>query len=192
MNRILSSAVKVAGSLAVVGGVVVAAAMPAGAAPPTRSWGVEASGTIHVFPVALATFFNTPQTSSGVNVPDLVTTSGILDRASGTIAYSQVGSPRVYVDGTITDQLNATMASSFCEIGGLSTSGTSVIQAGSITQTGQPTIALPRDPGVNTKIFIPGATITLNKQGVIAGLRTVTAIYVSMPGQTVSIGVAKC
>src|ERR1700729_2644940 len=60
VNRILSGAVKVAGSLALVGGAMAAAAAPAGAAPsPTSAYGISAFGSgITINPVAFATVFN--------------------------------------------------------------------------------------------------------------------------------------
>jgi hypothetical protein len=192
VNRILTSAVKVAGSLALIGGAVVAAAMPAAAAPPpTKAWGISAGGFIHINPVAPATIFNTPQVASHFIYPGFVTTGGILDRASATKAYSQVGSPKVYLFSQV-DQLNASMATSTCRIGFIGTDGDTTIQAGSITVTGLPSIPLPRDPAINQKIFLPGITVTLNKQGVIAGIRTVTAIAISGFGQNLSIGVSRC
>ena len=57
---------------------------------------------------------------------------------------------------------------------------------------GLPNIPLPRNPAINTKIFLPSVTVTLNKQTVSGGLRTVTAIYVSGFGQNLSIGVSRC
>ena len=191
VNRILSTAVKVAGSLAVAGGVLVAAAMPAGAAPPTQAWGVSASGFIHINPVAKATFFNTPAVSSAFVYPGFVTTGGILDRASGTEAFSNVGSPKVYLFSQV-DQLNADSAMSSCRIGFFGTVGQATIQNGSIMITGEPDIPLIRNPGPNTKIFLPGITVTLNRQTVSGGIRTVTAIYLSGFGQTLSIGVSRC
>ena len=191
VNRILSRAVKVAGSLAVAGGALVAAAMPAGAAPPTRAWGVSAGGFIHINPVAEATFFNTPAVSSAFVYPGFVTTGGILDRASGTQAYSQVGSPKVYLFSQV-DQLNADMVSSTCRIGFFGTVGDTTIQNGSINITGEPSIPLIRNPGPNTHIFLPGITVTLNRQTVSGGIRTVTAIYLNGFGQNLSIGTSRC
>jgi len=192
VNRILSSAVKVAGSLALIGGAVVAAAMPAAAAPPpTKAWGISAGGFIHINPVAQATIFNTPQVASSFIYPGFVTTGGILDRASATEAYSQVGSPKVYLFSQV-DQLNASMATSTCRIGFFGTFGDSTIQNGSIVITGEPSIPLIRNPAPNTHIFLPGITVTLNRQTVSGGIRTVTAIYLSGFGQTLSIGVSRC
>ena len=192
MNRILSSAVKVAGSLALIGGAVVAAAMPAAAAPPpTKAWGISAGGFIHINPVAQATIFNTPQVASSFIYPGFVTTGGILDRASATKAYSQVGSPKVYLFSQV-DQLNADNAMSSCRIGFFGTFGDATIQNGSIVITGEPSIPLIRNPAPNTHIFLPGITVTLNRQTVSGGIRTVTAIYLSGFGQTLSIGVSRC
>ena len=122
MNRIRSRAVKAAGALAVAGGALVAAAMPAGATPPTRAWGVSASGFIHINPVAEATYFFTPAVSSAFVYPGFVSTGGILDRASGTEAYSNVGSPKVYLFSQV-DQLNASNVMSTCRIGFFGTEG---------------------------------------------------------------------
>jgi hypothetical protein len=191
VNRILSRAVKVAGSLAVAGGALVAAAMPAGAAPPTRAWGVSAGGFIHINPVAEATFFNTPVVSSAFVYPGFINTGGIMDRASSTQAYSQVGSPKVYLFSQV-DQLNADMVSSTCRIGFFGTVGDTTIQNGSIMITGEPSIPLPRNPGINQHIFLPGIVVTLNRQTVFAGIRTVTAIYLNGFGQNLSIGTSRC
>ena len=181
----------VAGSLAVAGGALVAAAMPAGAAPPTRAWGVSAGGFIHISPVAEANFFDTPVVSSAFVYPGFINTGGIMDRASSTQAYSQVGSPKVYLFSQV-DQLNADMASSTCRIGFFGTEADATIQNGSIMITGEPSIPLIRNPGPNTKIFLPGITVTLNRQTVSGGIRTVTAIYLNGFGQNLSIGTSRC
>jgi len=192
VNRIFSSAVKVAGSLAVVGGALAAAAAPAGALNPIRAYGLAAQGPINIAQVAVATNNFTPATASSFVYPDFVTTGGILDRATATAAFANVGSPKIYVDGNITDQLNADNAMSSCRLLFGVPFGQSTIQNGSIMESGLPNIALPRDPAPNTKIFIPGVTITLNKQVLTAGVLTVTAIYASGGGQNLSIGVSRC
>ena len=191
VNRILSRAAAVAGSLAVIGGTVVAAATPAGAIPPTRSWGVSANGLTHIFPVAEATPFFTPAASSGVNVPLFITTGGILDRVSSTDAFSNVGSPKIYL-GSQYNQFNATNAMSSCRIIFGVPFGDTTIQAGAITGIGIPNIPILRNPAPNTKVFLPGYTLTFNKQTVVAGIRTVTAIYVQSFLQNLSVGVSRC
>lgn len=191
MNRILSRAAKVAGSLAVAGGALVAAAMPAGAVTPETAWGVSAFGLITIAPVAQATTNFTPAVAASFNYPAFVTTGGILDRASSTAAFANVGSPKVYL-GSQVDQLNADSAMSSCRnVLGFKLAETT-IQNGSIVQTGEPSIPLIRNPAPNTKIFIPGYTITLNRQTTSGGVRTVTAIYVQSFLQTLSIGVSRC
>lgn len=189
-----SSAVKVAGSLAVIGGAVAAAAMPAGASSlTTRAWGLSANGIIHISPVAKATASMTPATAASYTSPSFVTTGGIQDRVTdSTDAYSNVGSPKIYLGGHLTDQINADNVMSACRtILGIPF-GFTTIQNGSISQIGLPDIALPRHPAINTKIYLPYVTITLNRQSVTGGIRTSTAIYVNSPEQNLSIGVTRC
>ena len=196
MNRIFSSAVKVAGSLAVVGGVVVAAAAPAGAAPLASAWGVSAIGPpITIAPVALAETGATPGVSAGVVYPGL-TTGGILDRAKPFQAYSQVGAVKVYGPQQV-DQLNASMVSSTCRLSlfGGPPFGGATIQAGSIVASSVPffpPIPLIRNPAPNTVINLGPVTVTLNKQTFNGPVLTVTGIYITFPGQDLSIAVSRC
>jgi hypothetical protein len=197
VNRILSSAVKVAGSLALVGGAMAAAAAPAGAAPsPTSAYGISAFGSgITINPVAFATVFNTPQVSGPVIVPGFLTTGGILDRAKLFQAYSQVGAVKVYGLSQV-EQLNASMVSSTCRRGFSGGAfGDATIQAGSIVAPDLPffsPIPLIRNPAPNTVIDLGSLTVTLNKQSVTGGVLTVTGIYASIPGQNLSIAVSRC
>ena len=115
VNRILSSAIKVAGSLAVIGGATAAAAAPAGAAPPPTShaYGVQATGPITINAVARG---HPAPHAGGIRryqVPGFLTTGGILDRATGNAAYSDVGSPKVQLYQPV-NQLNATDVMSQC------------------------------------------------------------------------------
>jgi hypothetical protein len=202
VNRILSSAVKVAGSLALVGGAMAAAAAPAGAAPsPTNSYGISAFGLgVIIHPVAYADVFNTPQAAGPVVYPGFLSTGGILDRAKQFQAYSQVGSVKVQGFSQV-DQLNASMVSSTCRLSlfGGPAFGGATIQAGSIVAPSVPffpAIPLIRNPAPNTVINLGPLTVTLNKQtvtgsGVNARL-TVTGIYISIPGQNLSIAVSRC
>jgi hypothetical protein len=197
VNRILSSAVKVAGSLAVVGGVMAAAAAPAGAAPsPTNAYGISAFGAgITINPVAYTDIFNTPQVSGPVVVPGFITTGGILDRAKPLQAYSQVGAVKVYGLSQV-EQLNASMVSSTCRISfGGPAFGDATIQGGSIVAPDLPffpAIPLIRNPAPNTVINLGDLTVTLNKQTVTGKTLTVTGIYASIPGQNLSIAVSRC
>jgi hypothetical protein len=197
VNRILSSAVKVAGSLGVVGGALAFAAAPAGAAPsPTYAYGVSAFGVIHIAPVAHVNVGSTPQVSAGVVYPGFVTTGGILDRAKRFQAYSQVGAVKVYGPQQV-DQLNASMVSSTCRLSlfGGPAFGDSTIQAGSIVAPSVPffpPIPLIRNPAPNTVINLGSLKITLNKQTFNGNVLTVTGIYITIPGQNLSIAVSRC
>ena len=203
VNRIFSNAVTVAGSLALIGGASAAAATPAGAAVVASAWGVSATGPVTIAPVALATSFNTPKVSAGVVYPGL-TTGGILDRASFTSAFSQVGSPKVYFTTQPVDQLNASLLSTSCRSGTiLGTFGTTTIQGGSIIGPsvggfpGFSPIPLPRNPAPNTVLTNPqlanaGVKVTLNKQTPTLGGLTVTGIYITAGTQKLSLAVSVC
>ena len=82
MNRIVSGTVKAAGALAVAGGAILASAIPAGAVTLPRAWGAEATGTVSLPQVAVATTANTPATAFNASAPPLLSTGFILDRAS--------------------------------------------------------------------------------------------------------------
>jgi hypothetical protein len=196
VNRILSSAVKVAGSLALLGGAMAAAAAPAGAAPlTTGAYGLSAYGFIHISPVAFATPFTTPEVAGPVVYPGFVTTGGILDRAKPLQAYSQVGSVKVYGFSQV-EQLNSSLVSSTCRIGFSGTAfGDATIQAGSIVAPdvpGFPSIPLIRNPAPNTVIHLGPLTVVLNKQRAVGKTLTVTGIYISGFGQNLSIAVTRC
>ena len=197
VNRILSRAVKVAGSLGVVGGALAFAAAPAGAAAtPTYAYGLSAFGVIHIAPVAHVNVGSTPQVSAGVVYPGFVTTGGILDRAKPFQAYSQVGAVKVYGPQQV-DQLNASMVSSTCRLSlfGGPAFGGATIQAGSIIAPSVPffpPIPLIRNPAPNTVINLGPVTVTLNKQTFNGNVLTVTGIYITFPGQDLSIAVSRC
>jgi hypothetical protein len=189
MNRIVSGTVKAAGSLAVVGGVLVASAMPAGAVTLPRSWGAQATGTTSLPQVALAWAGNTYQSALNVSAPPILSTGFILDRAGPNTAYSSVTSPAVSIASALA-LVSATKVASTCDTG---TAQDSTVWGGTIRQYGQPTIKLPLKPAINTQIQIPGGvTITLNKRNVYVGIRQVTAMYVAWSGQNVSLGVSRC
>jgi len=197
VKGILSRAVKVAGSLGVVGGALAFAAAPAGAAPtPTYAYGLSAFGVIHIALVAHVNVGSTPQVSAGVVYPGFATTGGILDRAKRFQAYSQVGAVKVYGPQQV-DQLNASMVSSTCRLSlfGGPPFGGATIQAGSIVAPSVPffpPIPLIRNPAPNTVINLGPVTVTLNKQTFNGPVLTVTGIYITFPGQDLSIAVSRC
>jgi hypothetical protein len=198
VKRIFSNAVKVAGTLALIGGASAAAAAPAGAVvSPSKAFGVGATGPIAIPKIAVATPDATPAVSAGVLYPGL-TTGGILDRASLDSAFSQVGSPKVYYLIQPVDQLNASLLSSSCRTGTiLGTFGTTTIQGGSIVAPSVPgfsPIPLPRNPAPNTVIptGVGGLKITLNSQTTAGGVLTVTGILIKAGPETLSLAVSMC
>jgi hypothetical protein len=193
VNRLFSGAVKVAGSLAVIGGAIVAAAGPAGAATPVSAWGAQASPPQFLAPVAPAsTLTFTPNSASNANLPGLLATGTIFDRASTTTGYALVNSPLVTLRA-VQAWVKADQVTSTCRMVGPFTFGSADVPNGSITQTGQSTIALPAAPAPNTTYVLPGgATVTLNKQTTIGPLRTVVAVQVTYGPQIVNLGVTTC
>ena len=90
------------------------------------------------------------------------------------------------------------MVSSTCRLSffGGPSFGDATIQGGSIVAPSVPffpAIPLIRNPAPNTVINLGPLTVTLNKQTVTGGVRlTVTGIYISIPGQNLSIAVSRC
>ncbi len=163
---------------------------------PPSAYGISAVGPITINPVAHANIFNTPQVSGAFVYPGVLTTGGILDRAKRFQAYSQVGAVKVYGLSQV-EQLNASMVSSTCRLSfnGDPVFGDATIQAGSIVAPDLPffpPIPLIRNPAPNTVINLGSLTVTLNKQTFTAGVLTVTGIYISIPGQNLSIAVSRC
>ena len=200
MNRLLSGAVAVAGSLVMMGGIV-AAATPAGAAPkppPTPSaWGAEANGPLMLPPVALATPMNTPAVASNANIGGLLTTGSILDRVSPTAGFSMVSSPlvtlRTRILGRIYTWISADRAASTCRSVGPLTFGSVDLPNAVIKTTLGGTISLPVHPVRNTVINLgPVTRVVLNRQTFRRGVRTVTAVHVRYGLQRVNIAVTTC
>ena len=197
VKRILSSAVKVAGSLGVIGGAMAFAAAPAGAAPtPTYAYGLSAFGVIHIAPVAHVNVGSTPQVAAAFVYPGFVTTGGILDRAKRFQAYSQVGAVKVYGLSQV-EQLNASWSRP--PAGSASSAALrSAMRPSRPARSWRPTvpffppIPLIRNPAPNTVINLGSLKITLNKQTFNGPVLTVTGIYITVPGQDLSIAVSRC
>ena len=194
MKSMIAGAVAAAGSLALIGSAVVATAGPAGAAVGNGAYGAAAHGPIDLYPVANATVGNTPQVASNANIPGLLTTSTIVDRADTSGAWSRVnGGIVVNLPGS--GRLQASGVRSWCRIIAGSVYGGARIFSGSVVQFGQVTVSLPTDPAPNTVINLPDGegTITLNVQNDNAGEHGFAAIEVSLTdGQTVVLGVSGC
>ena len=160
VNRILSSAIKVAGSLAVIGGAVAAAATPAGAAP-LPSPGLRGLGhrPHHHRPgrrghPRLHTRRCPPVSWSPASSPRAGSWTGPACNA----AYSDVGSPKVQLYQQV-DQLNATDVMSSCRTILGVRFGFTTIQGGLIWTPAQPflePIPLPRNPGHQHEDLPPG------------------------------------
>jgi hypothetical protein len=188
---------KITGSLAVAGGMIMMAAMPAVAASPNEGYAASATGPISVSPIGLATFPGTsPVSVLNANIAGLLTTGVATDTAGPTSASSTVAS----VSATLSRlaSLGARAVSSSCTFDTTSgkVSGTASLTAAAVHVLGIPAITLATHPARNTTVSVPGvATLTLNKHSTATdGTLTVTAIYVSLLGstQTLSLAVSVC
>ena len=205
MKRMITAAAAAAGSLALLGGALVAGGAPALALPPTnQAWGADATGTITLSPVALATPSFNPAVASNANIPGLLSTTTITDRASTGGAEARINGPTVLTlpgNGSLlnlpaNNSLTTSGLRSWCEVDGSDVFGGATIFSGAITYLlpSDLTIPLPEKPAPNTVITLPGSagTITLNYQNTTAGVHTFEAIKAVLGGQTVDLGVSQC
>ena len=206
MKRMITAAAAAAGSLALAGGALVAGGAPALAGPTTnRAWGAGASGTIVLSPVAVATPSFDPAVASNANIPGLLATTTITDRASTGGAWARVNGPTVLTlpgnGSPLSLPANNSLATSglrsWCAVGSSGdVFGGATIFSGAITylRPSDLTIPLPEKPAPNTVITLPNlaGTITLNYQTTIAGIHTFEAIHAVLGGQTVDLGVSQC
>jgi hypothetical protein len=197
MKRGMTGVIKIAGSLAMAGGLIAMAAMPAAAAAPNEAYGAAATGLISASPLGLATYPGTsPVTVANVNIAGLLTTGVVTDTAGPTTASSAVASIAATLSALAS--LGATAVTSSCNFNTTTgtVSGTADITGGAVHVLGLPVITLAAHPARNTTVSVPGiATITLNKHTTAGdGTLTVTAIYVSLLGstQTLSLGASVC
>ena len=194
MNRMVTAAVTAAGSLALLSGVLVAGAAPAGATPvPNGAFGAAATGPVTLAPVAGAQPGHTPAVASNANLPGLLATGTIVDRADDLGAWSRINQPIVL---TLPNHgsLSASGIRSWCLYNNGSPFGGTDIFSGAIVQVGQLTVPLPARPAPNTVINLPDAagTITLNQQIPVGPGLAVYAIYAVIGGQTVTLGASGC
>jgi hypothetical protein len=200
MKRGIAGVSKITGALALAGGVIMMAALPAVAAPRTNAaYAASASGRIYAPPIALATY---PTGTHYVTLPHisirrLLTAWIVTDKAGPTYASSNVLTPRVRL-GRLTT-LSATAAYSSCKFHARTgyVSGYTKITYGAVRRLFFKTIPLPWYPAPNTKVSVPGiATITLNRQYInpYDGTLTVTAIYVQWRHvrQTLTVATSVC
>ena len=154
MKRMITAAAAAAGSLALLGGALVAGGAPALAGLPTnQAWGADATGTITLSPVALATPSFNPAVASNANIPGLLATSTITDRASTGGAEARINGPTVLTlpgNGSLlnlpaNNSLTTSGLRSWCEVDGSDVFGGATIFSGAIMQIGYTTIALPAE-----------------------------------------------
>jgi hypothetical protein len=183
MKRSIAGVSKITGTLALAGGMIMMAALPAVATPRTnQAYAASAVGPIYAPPMALATY---PTGTHYVKVPHigihgLLSTWWVTDKAGPTSASSSILTVRAWL--TRLTRLYATAVYSSCKFHTRTgtVSGYVKITYGAVVKPGFPAIPLPWYPAPNTTVSVPGiATITLNRQTYAPdGTLTVTAIYV--------------
>jgi len=200
MKRMITRAAAAAGSLALVGGAVVAGAAPAGAAPiGNGAYGAATGGTIFTPPVANATVGDSPLVASNANVPGVLTTGNIFDRADPNGASSRV-TQGVVINLPNNGSLKASQVTSSCRIIDGTVYGGVTITAGTITYFNRTTdsyysIALPMHPAADDVITLANGagTVTLNDQSTALGEDGYAGIYVDLTdGQTAVVAVSGC
>ncbi len=184
MSRMLSSAVRAAGCLALLAGAALAGAAPAAASTPmNESYAVYATGRLNTQPVGQASYSGgSPVILPNADAAGLLGTGLITDAAGPASAASTVPSLVVTLPGQAV--LRAQLASSSCRFDtrARAASGTARIDQGRITQAGRRTIALPASAAPNTRIVVPDvAVIMLNRQFTgVRGTLTVQAMRIRL------------
>jgi len=197
MKRMVSRTAVAAGSLALVGGAVVAGAAPAGAVPiGNEAYGAATSGTVAVPPVANATVADSPLVASNANVPGVLSTGNIFDRADPNGASSRV-TQGVVINLPDGGQLQASQVSSWCRIVGGDVYGGVTITAGRVIGNNNVNMSfpLPMHPAADDVITLPNGagTITLNDQTSVVGENGYAAIDADLTGgQHVVLAVSAC
>jgi hypothetical protein len=202
MNRLLVGAVAAAGSLALLGGVLVAVAAPSSATPlgGNSAYGASApAGPVTSPPLALATASGpTMVTVSHLVLTDLLSTGLTQDNAGAVTAFSRVGSVRAGVSGDgVSVSLVASQVESTCR-SDTQTASANVV-SGVLTVNGAIT-HLPQQPRVNQAFPIAGGdegTVTLNARAAAPGGGVeVQAVHIHFtgtdPAQDLYLGVSVC
>jgi hypothetical protein len=70
--------------------------------------------------------------------------------------------------------------------------GRASIFSGAVVQNGSTVFNPLTNPAPNTVVHIAGATIIFNRQTVVAGLRTVTAVWINSGPEIIQLGVSSC
>ncbi len=134
--------------------------------------------------------------ASNANVPGLLATGPIFDRAAADGASSRI-TGGVVINLPDNGKLTLTGSSSWCRIFGGNAFGGANLFGGSITYNlpSQPTIPLPQKPAADTVITLPygDGTVTLNDQTDSSGENGFAAVYVDLTdGQRIVLNVSAC
>ena len=134
--------------------------------------------------------------ASNANVPGLLTTGTIFDRAATDGASSRI-TQGVVINLPDNGKLTLSGSSSWCRIFGSDVYGGADLFGGSITynRPSQLTIPLPQKPAADTVITLPfgDGTVTLNDQNTSSGEHGFAAVYVDLTdGQSVVLNVSGC
>ena len=202
MKRMIIRAAAAAGSLALVGGAVVAGAAPAGAQDTSNgAYGAATGGTIFTAPVANASPGNSPLVASNANVPGVLSTGVILDRSDPNGSSSHV-TQGVVINVPGYGKIQASGVDTWCRIidDGNNVIGGTTITAGAITFFNRSTnstfsMTLPMHPVPNDVITLPNGegTVTLNVQTDDGGEMGFGGIYAQLAGgQNVVVAVSAC
>ena len=188
-RRRLGTTVRVAMSVAVAGGIMLATALPASAEGGDRAWAVQDYGGNYASRglIALATDYHSPVVSSGITLPGLVTTGAVLDKATPYLSSSQVGSALVQVSSRVTVRVAG--LSSWCRVNTSTVYGGAALGSGSVLQIGGTTIPLPVNPAADTVIDFAGGHLVLNDQTGSSSQITVYGMVI-FPGNGEQIRVA--
>lgn len=186
-----------AGVLAITGGLVAGAILPASAAPAfNEAYATQAFGIINSAPTAVAQFpGSSPETLPFSVIPGLLITGPIQDQADGVSASSVITGVLATKLGKM--DLTALGVGAGCSLGdGVASGGTEIIGGKIAGIHGRP-IMLPVDPPPNTQIRVPdGLVLTLNRQFTIDNgtVLIVQAIHASMLGgaETLILGAVGC
>jgi hypothetical protein len=196
MNRKVRGITKAAASISLAGGVLAMAASPAFAASPNESYAADATGLIHVSPIAEATFPGTsPVNLANVDIGGLLTAHIAHDTADATDASSTLARVSTTLSPLAFLAVDAVTSSCTLNTNTDTLSGTAGLINGFVTTPLGP-IRLDAHPAPNTIIDVPGiARITLNRQRTAPdGTLIVNAIYISLltGTQTLTVGTSVC
>jgi hypothetical protein len=176
MKRMLSSAMRAAGWVALVAGAGVVGAAPAAAGTPmNQSYAVYATGRMSTQPVGQASYSGgSPVILPNADAAGLLGTGLITDAAGPSSASSKVPGLVVTLPGQAA--VRARLASSSCRFDtrARQASGTSRIDQGRITQAGHRTIALSASAPPNTRIVVPGVAVIMVNHQFTGGHGTLT------------------